>query len=104
MGAMNHADTIDQDAAVNFRNTLIRIIRSSLGLPETVALPMADALAKGMCSELGGLYITKREIRGSRDEAVRRDFTGRNHRDVCRKHEISRATLYRIIGSVAGNL
>lgn len=98
MDPMNHTDTIEQDAAVNFRNTLIRIIRASLGLPETVALPMADELAKGMSNELGGLYITKREIRSTRDDAVRRSFNGRNHREVCRKHDISRRTLYRIIG------
>lgn len=102
MDPVSHNDTLDQDAAVNFRNTLIRIIRASLGLPETVAMPMADELAKGMCSELGGLYITKREIRSTRDEAVRRDFTGRNHREVCRKHDISRATLYRITGTRKG--
>jgi len=47
---------------------------------------------------LGGLYITKREIRVTRDDAVRRSFNGRNHREVCRKHDISRRTLYRIIG------
>ena len=98
MEPMSPTDIIDIDAAVNFRNTLIRIIRSALGLPETVAVPIADELAKGLSNEMGGLYITKREIRATRDDAVRRDFTGRNHREVCRKHDISRRTLYRIIG------
>ena len=91
-------DTLDLDAALNFRNTLVRIIRRALGLPETIALPMADELARGMSEEMGGLYVTKREIRSSRDDAVRRDFTGRNHLDVMRKHRISKRTLYRIIG------
>lgn len=94
---MRQTESIDLDAAVNFRNTLIRIIRSSLGLPETVAVPMAEELARGLSNEMGGLYITKREIRVTRDDAVRRDFTGRNHREVCRQHDISRRTLYRII-------
>lgn len=101
MGPLTNPETIEQDAALNFRNTLIRIIRRTLGLPETVAMPMADELAKGLSSELGGLYITKREIRGSRDEAVRRDFNGRNHLEVMRKHTISKRTLYRIIGRKA---
>lgn len=98
MGTLTTPDTIETDAALNFRNTLIRIIRKSLGLPETVAMPMADELAKGLSSEMGGLYITKREIRSTRDDAVRRDFTGRNHLEVMRKHSISKRTLYRIIG------
>ena len=98
MGTLTATETLEQDAAINFRNTLIRIIRASLGLPETVAMPMADELAKGLANEMGGLYITKREIRSVRDEAVRRDFTGRNHKEICRRHGISRRTLYRIIG------
>lgn len=99
MGTLADNGTIEKDAALNFRNTLIRVIRASLGLSESVAMPMADELAKGLSSELGGIYITKREIRSSRDELVRRDFTGRNHLEVMRKHGISKRTLYRIIGS-----
>lgn len=95
---MTNTDTIDQDAAVNFRNTLIRVIRKTLGLPEPVAVPMADELAKGLSSELGGLYIAKREIRATRDDAIRRDFNGRNHGEVMRSHGISKRTLYRVIG------
>lgn len=90
---------IEKDAAVSFRNTLVRIIRRSLGLPETIALPMADELARGLRDELGGLYVTKREIRAARDEAVRQAFDGRNHSEVCHRFRISRRTLYRIFGS-----
>lgn len=89
---------IEQDAAINFRNTLIRVIRKTLGLPEPVAVPMADELAKGLSAEMGGLYITKREIRGTRDDAIRRDFNGRNHAEVMGRHGISKRTLYRVIG------
>ena len=98
MGTLNTNKTLEQDAAINFRNTLIRIIRASLGLPETIAMPMADELAKGLSNEIGGLYITKREIRSTRNDAIRRDFNGRNHREVSRKHGVSVATVYRILG------
>lgn len=90
--------TLEKDAAVDFHNTLVRILRKSLGLPEKVAVPMADELAKEMKHELGGLYIPARDIREVRDAAVRRDFTGCNHAEVMRMHNISQATLYRIIG------
>lgn len=90
--------TLERDAAVNFRNDLVRVIRESLGLPEKVAVPMADELAKGLHKRLGGLYIPAREIRETRDAAVLRDFTGRNHAEVIREHNLSRRTFYRIIG------
>jgi Mor family transcriptional regulator len=90
--------TLEKDAAVNFHNDLVRIIRESLGLPEKIAVPMADELAKGLQQRLGGLYIPAREIREVRDQAVLRDFNGRNHIEVMRTHNISQRTLYRIIG------
>lgn len=90
--------TLQHDAAINFRNDLVRIIRTSLGLPESVAVPMADELAKGMKKEMGGMYIPAREIREARDAAVRRDFNGRNREEVMAAHNITRATFYRIIG------
>lgn len=90
--------TLERDSAVNFRNDLVRIIRESLGLPESIATPMADELAKGLKRQMGGLYIPAREIRNARDAAVLRDFNGRNHSDVMRSHSLSRRTFYRIIG------
>lgn len=93
--------TLEKDAAVNFHNDLVRVIRESLGLPEKVAVPMADELAKGLKARLGGLYIPAREIREARDTAVLRDFNGRNHAEVMRSHNISQRTLYRIIGKRA---
>jgi Mor family transcriptional regulator len=90
--------TLAHDAAANFRNDLVRIIRESLGLPESIATPMADELAKGLKRELGGLYIPAREIRDARDAAVLRDFNGRNHDEVMRSHSISQRTLYYILG------
>ena len=85
------------DAAVTLRYDLTRAIRETLGLPESVAVPMADHLAIGLSQRMGGLYIPKRDLRTERDDAIRRDFTGANHREVMAKYRISRATLYRTI-------
>jgi Mor family transcriptional regulator len=91
--------TTASDAAANFRDDLVRIIRNALGLPESIAVPMADELAKGMKRELGGVNIPVGEIRAVRDAAVRRDFNGRNQSEVIKRHGISRRTFYRIIGN-----
>lgn len=91
------AITLQNDAAVNFRDDLVRIIRESLGLPEKIAVPMAEELSRGLKQRMGGLYIPAREIREARDAAVLRDFNGRNHVEIMQTHRISQATLYRII-------
>ncbi len=95
---MSTRETLQRDAAADFHNELVRLIRETLGLPEKIAVPMADVLAAGLQRRMGGLMVPKREIRGARDAAVLRDFNGRNHAEVMRAHGISRATLYRIIG------
>lgn len=92
-------DALARDLDVSLRADLVRVIRESLGLPETVAVPMADELARGLQQLMGGLYVPARELRETRDAAVRREFNGRNHDDIMRRHDISRATLYRIIGT-----
>jgi Mor family transcriptional regulator len=91
------AQTLAQDAAVDFRNELTRIVRDTLGLPEKIAVPMAEELARGLKKRMGGLYIPVREIRQTRDAAILRDFNGRNHVEVMRTHNISQRTLYRVI-------
>jgi len=90
-------ERLSADAAVNFHNDLVRVIRETLGLPEKVAVPMADELARGLRARMRGLVIPVREIRAAHETAVLRDFTGNNHREVMRHHNISRSTLYRIL-------
>jgi len=94
----------EHDVAVSFRFELTRIIRESLGLPEDVAVPLADHLARGLSRRMGGMYIGKRELaRTVRDEGVRRDFTGRNRAEVMDRYRISMRTFYRIIQGPRGN-
>lgn len=87
----------EHDVAVSFRYDLVRAIREALGLPENVAVPMADHIARGLTRRMGGLYIPSRDIRRDRDSAILSDFNGRNHAEVMRTHGISKRTLYRVI-------
>lgn len=73
-------------------------IQEGLGYEEQIAAQMAqpitDALRRRNPAER--LYIPAPDKR-SRDEAVRREFNGRNAREVCDRHGISRSRLYEII-------
>jgi Mor family transcriptional regulator len=89
----------DADAAVSFRYLLVRCIRNSLGLPEDVATPMAEHVAREFGRQAGGLYIPKSEIREDRNAKIRREYRPDKKNEVLRRYGISQATLYRILNS-----
>lgn len=86
------------DASVALRHDLVRVIRSCLGLPETVAVPMADHLARELCRT--GLLKDWRQIpasesRQARHSGIGREFNGRNVDELMHRYGVSRATVYR---------
>ena len=88
------------DASVALRHDLVRIIRSCLGLPETVAVPMADHLARELCRSrilTDWRAIPVAEERVAVHAAIAREYTGRNVEELMRKYNVSRATVFRAI-------
>lgn len=90
-------------AADHHGDELHAAVRRALTGPllEQLTVMLLDELRR----ELGGrrIYVTVRNsaysaINPQRDEAVRRMFNGRNHREVMHHFDISRSTLYRIVG------
>jgi Mor family transcriptional regulator len=66
---------------------------------ESIATPIAEAVLDALRDEFAGraLYIPARS-KAARNAAVLAEFNGRNHAEVCKKHDISRRTLYELIG------
>lgn len=62
-----------------------------------LAKRLAARLLERMRAEACGQHVYIPAPRRYDEEAVLADFTGRNHREVCMQHGISRATLYRIL-------
>lgn len=89
--------SFELDAAITLRYDLVRAIRETLGLPENVAVPMADHLARGLTRRLGGLYIPKRDLRSERDEQICAEFNGRNHVHLARKWGVTPRTIYNVV-------
>lgn len=90
------------DAAVALKHDLVRVIREYLGLPETVAVPMAEHLAVGLCR--ARLLTEWRTIPASEERqavrgAIAREFTGNNVGQLMRRYKVSRATVYRAVRS-----
>ncbi|MCP1675470.1 Mor family transcriptional regulator [Natronocella acetinitrilica] len=80
---------------------LLRELRSEivanavrLGVSPDVAKLLAGSVQTRLDLMHGGL-----DRKAARNRQVRREFDGRNHREVCRRWGISRSTLYRILST-----
>jgi len=65
-------------------------------VPET----FSEALAVEIAKQLGGerVYISSCPLdKDERDKAIRKEFNGRNIRQMCEKYDLSRRTVYRIV-------
>lgn len=89
-----------EDIAVSLRWKISKIIRVQAPfLTEQYAESLAAAVMDGLRLEYGGdrLYIPSPE-KARRDEAIRREFNGRNRKEVCGKYGVSKSRLYEILG------
>ena len=64
-----------------------------LGVSPGVARMLAGSVEHRMELMHGGL-----DCKAARNRQILREFNGRNHAEVCRRWNISRRTLYRILG------
>lgn len=89
--------SIDTDTQSHLRTRVTRAVRQKTGFSERLATFIAAEIIDGLVDQFRGerIYIGRSRI--ERDSAVLIEFNGRNHTDVCERHDISRATLYRIL-------
>lgn len=89
---------LTEDAAMALQYELTAIVRDEIGMNEHFASQIAEALMRGLRKKFGGgqVYIPVQD-RPARDAAIRSEFNGRNHAEVCRRHRISRTRLYEIV-------
>jgi Mor family transcriptional regulator len=86
-----------------FENEFADCVRSALAeqLPLEQVPAMADKVMDNVSARFGGerLYVAKRcSSYAERNAEIRASFTGDNCKVLCRRHRLSRAQVYRIIG------
>lgn len=89
-------DARREDFMSALRADMVREISQATGAPEGHAINIASRILRAVQQRYQGerVYVTAPRCD---EQAVLRDFTGNNHREVCRAHVISRAKLYRLI-------
>lgn len=93
-------ETPQDDAAALLLYELTVVVHEEIGMTDHLATQFAEAITRGLRRRLPAqdLYIPAPDKR-DRDAAVRREFNGRNVDEVCRRHDIGKTTLYRILGT-----
>jgi len=71
---------------------------AATGIPQDKAISACAGAVEQLCHEYGGqeVYLPRGHPWRNRDEAIRREFNGRNVGEICSRYEVSRATLYRV--------
>lgn len=80
---------------------IIQAIREATGLKDALVEPIAQSIDVAIRKKAGGTYLyvpVPMRNRKKRNEAIRKEWRGDNHKQIMSRYEISRATLYRILG------
>jgi len=90
--------SIAEKIAELLQNDIQTSLEKSLCLDAGSAKALADDVFKELQSNWGGkdIYIPVRDTL-MRNHAIRKNFNGRNHAEVCKQYGISLSHLYRII-------
>lgn len=86
-----------EDNLAGIRSDIVERLRREHGAPESQAFRMASDII-GLIRQrfMGGqIYVAKPKPYDAQKVAA--DFRGNNHDEVCRRHGISRRTLYRVL-------
>ncbi len=93
------------DESISIQYLLTAALVGEAGFPEEQASKIALQVLTGFNKAgVGGerLYVPCTVVdRRARDSAIRAEFNGRNHDELARKWDISRASVYRIVAQAA---
>lgn len=89
--------SISKDNATAIRNDVVRQLRHALGLHELDAVALADEISICVVKRMSGVHIPARLIKEARNQAIRRDFTGRNARELAGKYGLTIRMIYKIL-------
>lgn len=77
---------------------IVTLVKESIGFNDDLAEIIAEKLLVRLQRNWGGrdVYIPAQDSK-ERNQAIKNEFNGVNHVEVCKKYDISLSTLYRIV-------
>ena len=77
---------------------LIKMVQHALG-ENSFSENFSEQIERQLYADYGGqaVYIPKVANREARRDAVLREFNGRNRREVCGRHRLSKSQFYRML-------
>lgn len=89
---------LDADTEVSMRQRFTRCIRQHTGLDERIAHELAQEAFRAILFEYRQERIYVSESKRERNRKIRAEFNGRNGPELMKRYNISKATLYRVVG------
>jgi len=91
--------SVSDHIAAALRRDVHEALQSSIGFKDDIAESLATAVVGKIQQRWGGqkIYISVNNDSVERNQAIKQEFTGDNHAEICRRYNISLSTLYRII-------
>jgi len=81
------------------QHDICEALQSSIGFKDDIAKTLSEAILRKIQGRWGGREIYMPVVGDSveRNRAIKQEFNGSNHADICHRHNISLSTLYRVI-------
>jgi Mor family transcriptional regulator len=78
---------------------IVSALKNVIGFKDEIAAQLASNIFKEFQEKWGGqrIYIAVDSRISARNQTIKQEFNGTNHAEVCKQHNISLRTLYRII-------
>ncbi len=91
--------SVSDPIAAALRRDVYEALQSSIGFKDDIAESLADAVVRKIQHRWGGreIYVSVADDSVERNVAIKREFNGNNHAEICSRYNISLSTLYRII-------
>lgn len=89
----------NEDKAAELTLEITTIVQDEIGFNKHFASQIAEALVRGIRKRLGGqsFYIPAPD-KSARDKKIKEEFNGTNIDEVCEKYNVSKTSVYRIVG------
>jgi len=91
--------SVSDHIAAALRRDVHEALQCSIGFKDDIAESLAAAVVKKIQQRWGGreVYISVADDSIERNVAIKQEFNGSNHAEICSRYNISLSTLYRSI-------
>lgn len=95
--------TIAKDSAAFLEAEMTEAVRNALNIKESEATVLTKKILNSLRDRIGGKeFYIPRSDKSKRTEEIAKEFNGTNLTEVCKKHGVTKSTVYRAMSRQKG--